>query len=101
MTRNKFCAAEGISLLTYKLLHLNKLAPEERIIPGTLSVVDITPEAYARWRKMVQQPDSKAAEIVRRGKIARRRGLLSAKSPTHPANLIRELRALKAASKTA
>jgi len=97
MTRNKFCAAEGISLLTYKLLHLNKLAPEERIIPGTLSVVDITPEAYARWRKMVQQPNSKAAEIIRRGKIARRRGLLATKSPNHPVNLIKKLRARESA----
>jgi hypothetical protein len=97
MTRDQFCAAEGFGLLTYKKLHFNGLAPEERIIPGT-SIVDITIEAQRAWRKMIkQQPKSQAAEIVRRGLQGSRRGVLSLKSPGHPANLIKELRALKAA----
>jgi hypothetical protein len=97
MTRDKFCEAEGFGLLTYRKLHFNGLAPEERILPGT-SIVDITVEAHRAWRKMIkQQPDGKAAEIVRRGREGSQRGALSLKSPNHPANLIKELRALKAA----
>ena len=100
ISRGEFCTFQNIPLETYLKLKNHNAAPEERVVPGT-KLERITPAAYRAWLTMLKQPDSKAAQILRDAAAARRRGLLSLKSPNHPMNLLKELKALKAASKTA
>ena len=100
ISRGEFCTFQNIPLETYLKLKQHKAAPEEYRVPGT-KLERITPAAYRAWLTMSKQPGSKAAEILYKAIAARRRGLLSLKSPNHPMNLLKELKALKAASKTA
>jgi hypothetical protein len=100
ISRGEFCTYQNINLKTYLKLKQHNVAPEEYRIPGT-KLERITPAAYRAWLTMVKQPDSKAAQILHDAVSARRRGLLSLKSPNHPMNLLKEFKALKAASKTA
>src|SRR5215831_9271250 len=100
ISRIEFCADQNITLETYVKLKKHNAAPEERVVPGT-KLERITPAAYRAWLTMLKQPDSKAAQILRDAAAARRRGLLSLKSPNHPMNLLKELKALKAARESA
>jgi hypothetical protein len=100
ISRLEFCADQNINLKTYLKLKQHGVAPEERLIPGT-KLERITPAAYRAWLAMIKQPGNKAVEILRDAEAARHRGLQSLKSPGHPSNLLKELKALKAASKTA
>src|SRR5215831_11302376 len=100
ISRGEFCTFQNIPLETYLKLKQHNVAPEEYRIPGT-KLERITPAAYRAWLTMLKRPGNKAAEILRDAVAARRRGLLSLQSPKHPSNLLKELKALKAATKTA
>jgi hypothetical protein len=100
ISRIEFCADQNIDLKTYLKLKQHNAAPEEYRVPGT-KLDRITPASYRAWLTMSKQPGSKVAQILQDAVAARRRGLLSLKSPNHPMNLLKEYKALKAASKTA
>jgi hypothetical protein len=83
---------DGLSPAGYKSLQKQNLGPKETLIPGTQER-RIMPADYEDWIKLIQAPDTQLTEALRRLKAARRRGLIAAKSPTHPSNLLRSLRA--------
>lgn len=95
LTDVEFRALEKIHFRIFKTLEEKGLAPKREPVPGT-TLERISPKSYREWRKLSQQP-GELFEILRRHAIARRRGFLSLQLPNHPVNLIRELRALKAA----
>jgi len=92
----EFCALFQIKSHIFNELKRHRLGPEIHQPPGT-DLERISPAAIRAWQESIKDPNCKAAKILRQHAFAIQRGLKGLKSPNHPANLIKELKALKAA----